>query len=280
MELRSIDLRAAFPALPELLTSASFTAYLRNRTAFGGNAVRLPAIIICPGGGYAQCSLREGEPVALRFVSEGFQAFVLHYPVAPDRYPKSLFYLSAAVAWVRRNAEDLGVDPERVAVCGFSAAGHLCASLGSFWKEDFIARQLSVTPEEIRPDAAILGYPVITSGEFAHYGSIKNLVGEDAEPALREQVSLEKAAGPDFPPTFLWCTYTDTLVPAENSLLLANRLRECGVSLEFHMFHKGPHGLAMCDHTTASPGASHINPHCGRWFGLCVEWLSEIWEQQ
>lgn len=276
MNIRTIDLREAFSSLPETVSEVSFTGYLRNSRAIFGESSRLPAIIICPGGGYAQCSLREGEPVALRFVSEGFQAFVLHYPVAPDRYPKSLLYLSAAVAWVRRNAEDLGVLPDRIAVCGFSAAGHLCASLGTFWNEDFIAQQLSFTRGENRPDAVILGYPVITSGPFAHAASIKNLLGENPAPDLLEKVSLEKSAGADFPPTFLWGTYTDGLVPAENSFLLANRLRECGVSLEFHMFHKGGHGLSLCDSTTATSPAQ-VNPHCGRWFGLCVEWLREVW---
>lgn len=238
----------------------------------------MPAIIICPGGGYANCSPREGEPVALRFATEGFRTFVLNYPVAPDRYPSALLYLSAAVAWVRRNAQELCVLPGQIAVCGFSAAGHLCASLGALWSESFIAQQLSLTTGENRPNAAILAYPVITSGPFCHPGSFQRLLGEDPDPALLEKLSIETSAGADFPPTFLWTTYTDATVPAENSLLLANRLRQCGVSVEFHMFHKGPHGLALSDHTTGTSPAL-INPHCARWFPLCIEWLREIWAE-
>ena len=275
MDIRNIDLRQAFPALPVPQSEVSFTAYLRKNDEFLGEGHRFPAVIVCPGGGYARCSVREAEPVALRFVSEGYNCFVLNYPVAPDRYPSSLLYLSAAVAWVRRNADELNVDPERVAVCGFSAAGHLCATLSAFWQEEFIARQLGLAPEENRPDASILCYPVITFGEFAHAGSRNNLLGEEPDPTLVEKLSIENSVTPLFPPTFLWNTYTDGVVPAENSLLLAASLRRAGVSVEFHMYHQGPHGLSMCDHTTAT-NENSVNPHCASWFPLCCEWLSRV----
>ena len=278
MNIQTVNLKEAFPTLPETVSNVSFTAYLQDNQGTFGNGAALPAIIICPGGGYVNCSPREGEPIALRFAAEGFRTFVLNYPVAPDRYPKALLYLSAAVAWVRRNAQELCVLPDQIAVCGFSAAGHLCASLGALWNEDFIAQQLSLMTGENRPDAAILAYPVITSGQFAHKGSFNNLLGEDADPELSEKLSIEKSAGADFPPTFLWTTYTDNVVPAENSLLLANRLRECGISVEFHLFHKGPHGLSLCDRTTGTSSAL-INPHCARWVPMCTEWLREIWSE-
>ncbi len=275
MKLETIDLREQFPGLPQVQTETSFLAYLREK-AFLNKDARFPAVIVCPGGGYASCSAREAEPVALRFVSEGYYAFVLNYPVGPDRYPAALLYLSAAVAWVRRNADQLSIDPERIVICGFSAAGHLCANLCSQWPEEFIQQALGTTAEEIRPNAAILSYPVITTGEFCHQGSVNNLLGKEPDPKLMETLSFEKSAGPQFPPTFLWNTYTDGIVPAENSLMLASRLRQCGVSVEFHMFHKGPHGLSMCDDTTATGPASN-NPHCAHWFTLCCEWLTDIW---
>lgn len=278
MTLQTIDLRQDFPGLPQVQSPTSLLAYVRNQETFLGEDHRFPAMIICPGGGYSYCSPREAEPVALRFLSAGYQSFVLTYPVAPDRYPSALLYLSAAVAWVRRNADALHVDPQRVCVCGFSAAGHLCTSLCSLWQEEFIAQQLGLAPEENRPSAAVLCYPVVTSGEFAHRNSIKNLLGDQPDPALLEKVSLEKTAGPLFPPTFLWTTYTDQSVPAENSLMLAARLRQCGVNVEFHMFHRGPHGLSLCDTTTAAAPA-HIDPHSAHWFELCLEWLDRTLEQ-
>ena len=279
MNILSIDLQAQFPTLPEVRSSVSFTGYIRDKAAFLGEDFRFPAVIICPGGGYVNCSPREGEPVALRFSSQGYQSFVLNYPVAPDRYPTAMLYLAAAMVYLRRHADQLNIDPAQVSVCGFSAAGHLCACLCAKWNEPFIAQQLSASPEEIRPDASILAYPVITSGPFAHIGSFKNLLGEDASPEQLEALSLEKADLSAFPPTFLWTTYTDGAVPAENSLLLACRLRECGINVEFHMFHAGPHGLALSDDTTAShpPVAPCLAlPHCARWFDLCAEWLEEI----
>ena len=139
-----------------------------------------------------------------------------------------------------------------------------------------IAKQLGLAPEENRPNASILCYPVITFGEFAHAGSRKNLLGEEPDPALVEKLSIENSVTSLFPPTFLWNTYTDGTVPAENSLLLAASLRKAGVSVEFHMYHQGPHGLAMCDHTTATTPTT-LNSHCASWFPLCCEWLTGIW---
>ena len=144
MDVYQVDLREPFPTLPEVVSGVSFIAYLQDHKKIFGADSRRPAVIICPGGGYSFCATRAREPLALRFAAEGYQAFTLEYPVAPDRYPSALLYLSAAVAWIRRNADELGVYPDRIAVCGFSAAGHLCASLGTFWGEDFIADQLSL----------------------------------------------------------------------------------------------------------------------------------------
>lgn len=276
MNIRTIDLREQFPTLPDVVSNVSFIAYLQNPL---DHFTKRPAVIVCPGGGYSNCSPRESEPIALRFSGDGYQSFTLDYPVAPDRYPSALLYLSAAVAWVRRNAEELGVIPDQIAVCGFSAAGHLCASLGALWNEEFISRQLSLADGENRPDAVILAYPVITSGEFAHAGSFQQLLGKDPDPALLEKLSIEKSAGPHFPPTFLWTTYTDQIVPAENSLLLAARLRQCGVNVEFHMFRKGPHGMSLCDKTTGSIKGTLVSPHCAHWVTLCMEWLQELWTE-
>ena len=103
-----------------------------------------------------------------------------------------------------------------------------------------------------------------------------HLLGEEPDPTLVEKLSIENSVTPLFPPTFLWNTYTDGVVPAENSLLLAASLRKAGVSVEFHMYHQGPHGLSMCDHTTAT-NENSVNPHCASWFPLCCEWLTGIW---
>ncbi len=136
-------------------------------------------------------------------------------------------------------------------VCGFSAGGHLSASLGVFWDREFVWEALGLTGEKVRPDGLILAYPVISSGEFAHRGSFEHLTGRSGETKGEELLSLERQAGPQTPPVFMWHTAADGTVPVENSLLFAMALRKAGVSLELHIFPEGRHGLALASEETA-----------------------------
>ena len=221
-----------------------------------------PALVICPGGGYEHVSDREGTPIAKRFNKLGFSCFVLHYHVAPFEYPTALCELASAVRAVREGAEKWGIDPERVAVAGFSAGGHLAASLCTGYKKEWLLGALDTTAEEIAPNACVLSYPVITSGEFGHQGSFENLLGmhTDADKAkkykqdLLEMVTLDRHVTEDVPPTFLWHTYEDNCVPVENSLLYLAALCNAGVLAEFHMFPFGGHGLSLATEETAWQG--------------------------
>ena len=136
-----------------------------------------PAVIICPGGGYAMTSDREAEPVALRFNSLGFQAFVLRYSVMKVRFPGALLELAKAVATVRENAGEWDINPDKIVVCGFSAGGHLTASLGVFGTA-ILSKPLGYAGQEIKPNGIILSYPVISSGRFAHQGPLKPAYGQ------------------------------------------------------------------------------------------------------
>ena len=133
---------------------------------------------------------REAEPIALRFNSLGFQSFVLRYSVNKLPFPGALLELSKAVSIVRENAAEWDIDPEKIIVCGFSAGGHLAASLGVFWSKDFVTVPLGFECQENRPNGMILAYPVITSGEFAHRDSFINLLKDRYEQDLA-LVSLE-----------------------------------------------------------------------------------------
>lgn len=237
------------------------------------------AVIICPGGGYQWCSDREAEPVAMEFLNMGCQAFVLNYSVAPNRMPVSLMELARAVELVRSRGAEWHIDENDILVCGFSAGGHLAASLGVYWKEEWLAERLGVSGEAIRPNGLILTYPVITGGEYAHEGSVKSLMGEayingpEGE-KYREIFSLEKHVGPHVPPVFLWHSFMDQSVPAENSLLFAWALRKSGVNTEFHMFQKGAHGVSLANEETQVPGADEmIEPCCQQWIPLVRTWL-------
>lgn len=228
-----------------------------------------PAVVVCPGGGYEYCSEREAEPVAMRFAAFGIQAFVLRYSCF-KKFPTDLLEVAQAVAYVRKNAAELGVDPEKIMICGFSAGGHLAASLAVHWKKSFITDALGGESSLYEPNGAVLCYPVITAGEKRHDGSIVNIAGEDA--SLRELVSLEKQVTEDVPPVFLWHTADDGCVPVENTLMFAAALAEKKIPFACHIFERGAHGLALCDECTAS-GDEHFNPDCGKWFSMAAEWI-------
>lgn len=230
-----------------------------------------PTVVVCPGGGYAFTSDREAEPIALRLNAAGFNAVVVRYSVAPARYPTALTQVASAVKYVRENAEKCGIDENRVFTMGFSAGGHLAASYGNFWSRPFLAESLGCAREMLRPNAQVLAYPVITSGEFAHHDSIKNLLGERYE-LERAAQSLENFVTCDTPPTFLWHTQEDDCVPVENTLFLAAALQKAGVMTELHVFPKGGHGLSLCDETTSNHAEQNI-AHVARWFELAVEFL-------
>ena len=231
-----------------------------------------PAVIICPGGGYVNCSVREAEPVALRFAAFGISAFVLRYSCVEKKFPTALLELAQAMSYVRTHASELGVNPDKIMVCGFSAGGHLAGSLAVHWNKAFISDVLGGANELYKPNGAVLCYPVITSGEKRHDGSIVNITGENYPADIMELVSLEKQVTPDTPPVFLWHTANDTCVPVENTLLFASALAENKVPFACHIFENGEHGLALCDDSTAGY-SGHINPDCGRWFEMAVDWI-------
>lgn len=253
------------------------TGYLRDTQEFEKERLR-PAVVICPGGSYAECSGREGEPYALRFLTMGYQAFVLDYSVAPVRFPAALLELARAVALVREKADQWQIDPEQIFVCGSSAGGHLAGSLGVHWDKKFVQEGSGRSGEKIRPDGLILCYPVITAGEYAHEGSVKNLLGERrVDRELLDLISLEKQAGSQVPPTFLWHTAGDRTVGAENSLLFAMALKRAGVAVELHLFSGGRHAMALGDEDTAlDPEGEYADPGVAEWTRLAGLWVKRL----
>ncbi|MBO7364934.1 MAG: alpha/beta hydrolase [Lachnospiraceae bacterium] len=174
MEYRRFDLSADFRETDPYgeKTEPCLDAYLRRGPFI---PAKRKAVLVCPGGAYRFTSLRESEPVALRFFAEGIQAFVLWYS-APAPFPKALTELARSVRFIRANAADWNIDPEGIYVMGFSAGGHLAASLSNMWHMGFLNDLCGSAPDEIRPDGNILCYPVITSGEYAHAESFEHLL--------------------------------------------------------------------------------------------------------
>lgn len=234
------------------------------------NVSKRPAVLVCPGGGYGGCADIEGEPVAMRFLAAGFHAFVIRYSVAPHKYPRALEEISKAVEIIRENADEWMIDKDKIALCGFSAGSHLACSLGVFWNSE----PIKTKDGKNKPNAMILSYPVITSGEKAHRGSFKNLCGNDNE--LIEKMSLEKQVTTDTPPSFLWHTFTDSAVPVENSLLFAGALRENNIPFEMHIYPKGRHGLSLANPDTGLESADEVSNNLPGWIDLACGWLWEV----
>ena len=235
-----------------------------------------PMIILCPGGGYGRTSDREAEPIALKFLSMGYHVAILRYSVEPAKYPTALLELASAVKLIRENAAAWHVDADMILVQGCSAGGHLAASYGCFWKEDFVAKALGLSDAEIlRPNGMILCYPVITSGEFAHRGSFEKLLGEK-EPQLGAKMSLENQVTSDTPKAFIWHTFEDGSVPVENSLLMAMAMRKAAVPCELHIYPRGVHGLALASKLTVGHAGKEIQPECESWIELVHTWVENL----
>ena len=255
-------------------SEAIISAYIPENSEEININKKRETIIICPGGGYEFTSDREAEPIALKFVAQGFNAVVIRYSIAPVRYPTALLELAETVRYVREKEKEWNVDTEKVIVCGFSAGGHLAGSLGVLWNNEIIEKYLDIKNEEVKPNAMILCYPVISSGEFAHKGSFDSLLGEKEAEISRENLSLEKLVSIETPKTFLWHTFDDGTVPVQNSLLFSNALASNKVQFELHIYPSGVHGLGLCEEITAMNGRSeHINSHIASWFNLACQWI-------
>jgi mutator protein MutT len=236
-----------------------------------------PALVVIPGGGYQALSDREGEPIAMAFAAQGFQTFVLHYSVGQyASFPNPLVDLMRAMKVVRDNAAAWHIDPGHIAVVGFSAGGHLTASLGVFWNDPEITALAGVDPEDARPNALILCYPVITSQFKAEQGTIRTAArGHEDEPEIIHKLSLDKHVGPHTPPCYITHTFFDSVVPVENSLAFANALAAAEVPFEIHVTQDGVHGLALGNHVT-SLGPLLSNSKFAVWVNGSADWLRRL----
>lgn len=239
-----------------------------------------PCIIICPGGGYSFTSPRESEPVARAYNAQGFHAFVLHYRVSKDHHPTPLTDISNTTALIRKHAEDLNIHPNKIALCGFSAGGHLAASLGVHWNKPYLENYINNKRGLNRPDALVLCYPVISSGKHSHPESFRNLLGENPPMDLYNHLSLERHVGNHTPPVFIWHTVEDELVPMENSLIFIQELKKADVLFEFHLYTHGVHGMSLATEETAEPVKNRLpDSHLASWHKLSADWLNNLLQE-
>lgn len=249
---------ASGPASPTLLAPSGLTVV----PAVGPLTNRAPAILVLPGGGYARQADHEAEPVAQWLASLGIHAFVLRYKVAPHRHPEPLANAKHAMLWIRGGSHGLAVDPSRVGVLGFSAGGHLAATL----TVAVPTGEPSLDVAGAAPDLSVLCYPVISFMDSAHRGSVDNLIGPEGGPELLRRLSAELHVSAATPPAFLWHTAEDEAVPVSHSLAYTAALSRAGVPAELHVFPQGVHGLGLAG---GSPGAD-------QWPALCTAWLGRM----
>lgn len=258
-----------------------------------------PAMIVCPGGGYGFCSPSEGEPVAERFLSMGYHVFVLQYTVRggtsfpktevnqhDTTWPQPLLDLAAAILTVKDHAAAWNVDPEQIAICGFSAGGHLAGMYATCWNTSLLQKQFERPESDFRIKAALLIYAITDwKAMHDHYAA----TGKNANMELYDEklLGIEKPTDEDYDaispthlvspetvPVFLCHAQDDETVPVENSLRFAEALKRNGVPFELHIFENGTHGFIFGDYNS-SMLESEIRPDVEAWPEAAHRWLAK-----
>lgn len=296
-------------------TNAFFDTYLLN-DHIPQNRKKRPLIIVCPGGAYNHLSVREGEPVALAFCNNGYHAIVLNYTVGVEAaMPKPLYDLANTVKIIRERSDEWNVDKNKIHICGFSAGGHLAASLGVYWNNHDMMKDLDIDDYEvIKPNGLILSYPVIDlkstinksktdfkQGEekdftllhpklqyddifendgdrvLLNYELLMNtyICGQYPTSELLKKYSLQNHVSKETPATFIWHGGEDKSIFPRNSILFANALDVHEVNYELHIFGKGGHGISLANEQTASK-ENDIVEECQQWINLALKWLGNL----
>ena len=221
-------------------------------------------VVIYPGGGYCKRAAHEGQGYAEFLNENGVDAFVVDYRVNPTLFPFPLLDARRAVRYVRANADKYGINPERIAVMGSSAGGHL-AALVSTYKGAIEGEGVDALDDICpMPNMQILCYPVLDIN--GHPGSYIKLLG-DRYPQHRS-VTPYYLADENTPPMFLWHTAPDKSVDINNSFRYAARLHELDISMEMHIYPVGGHGLGL-----ASSVEGRIVPYVQNWAEHLIKWL-------
>ena len=241
---------------------------------FMPHMLKRPAVVVCPGGGYNFCCSREADPVAFQYMAQGYNAFVLEYATRKKAvFPSSLMDLCAAMKLIRENAGEWGVIEDQIAILGFSAGGHLAASLGVYWNDPEIMEKSGCKNGAIKPNALILIYPVISTSWMENEKQLERIIGDNDWDATYKKLNLQTAVTKATPPTFLCHTVRDTAVPAKDSIKFATALMDAGVPCELHVFSNGDHGLSLATSQVCIHGG---DKDFAQWVELSVKWLNRL----
>lgn len=255
----------------------------------------LPAVIVCPGGAYMFCSMEnEGDEVALQFAAGGYQVFILRYTVGTTcgehnpNHPAQMLDLAKAILTIREHAEEWHVDPKRIALVGFSAGSNLCGNMAVHWHEPWLAEHFGVESKVFKPMGVMLVYPLTDycyQGEYEAtlppnpmlLAGTETLFGTATpDQAQREALSPCYHVTRKTPPMFLVHAANDSLVPAMNSLKMAQALAAKRVPYELHIFQNGEHGFGAGMPANAGPYRADKAPACHAWIDMAKTWLLHL----
>lgn len=209
------------------------------------------ALLIAPGGGYAfEAFDGEGYQIARHFNATGITCFVLRYRLPSEGWRDGrvvpLQDAMRSMRLIRYHARHFGIDPARLGVMGFSAGGHLAASLATRFDETVYDAIDTADAVAVRPDFACLMYPVITTGVGTHGGSRERLLGTHPTADMIAATSCEKQVSEKTPPCFIALAGDDTIVPPiENGVAMSIALQRAKVPSELHIFEEGGHGFCI-----------------------------------
>ena len=229
--------------------------------------IKRPCVIIYPGGGYfILASKHEGVDVAKFFNSIGINAMVVKYRIPNDKaqLDKSIAPLQdaqQAILLARTNASNWGIDANKIGIIGFSAGGHLAASLSSHYADVKIDNPSNIS---LRPDFQILIYPVITMKDFGHAGSKENLIGKNPTVEQEQYYSNELNVNQQTPSAFIVHAKNDDVVPVQNAYEYDKALKANKVSSTLFLFEKGGHGFGLKNPTATE-----------QWTTPLTAWLHE-----
>lgn len=232
------------------------------------------AVVVCPGGGYVHLSMvKEGSDVAEWLNQHGISAFVLKYRLGPKyHHPIELGDAQRAIRYARAHAKEYGYATNRIGIWGFSAGGHLAATAGTHFDNGNANAADPIDRESSRPDFMILAYSVITFEEpYLHRGSRDYLLGKNPSQKLIDSLSNEKQVTKETPPTFLFATSDDPVVPVQNSVFFYLACRKVGVPAEMHLYLHGPHGVGL-----AQGPIGEKYSELKTWPDLLANWLTAV----
>lgn len=267
-----LHLKEFFPFLGDNGCDPTVELYLpENLEALGRQCQKRPCLIICPGGGYRIVCRKESEPVALHFLPEGFNVFVLTYSTMPNHYPTQHREVAAILELIHSHAEDWNCDTGRIALMGFSAGGHLAGHYANCYDAPQIRE---VFPDSKPVNASLLCYAALSADPSIGRGiSATRLSGHNPmTPTDREFFSCEKQVTERTPPTFLWHCSGDASVSPRNSLAYANALSLKGVPFEMHIYPHGKHDLITGDMQTNNELPDDC-AHASAWLPAAKNWL-------